>query len=253
MPAENEYFYFGSVRRLAVGFADIFNGIECTMNGKVERVPIFFTPQAYWRFYAQDVEQRKRGGAENVNFRNILPRMSWEIVSLQYDPSREKGFKSCASPTFDGNLDKYFSQMSPTPYNIGFQLNIATKKMDTGLQIVEQIIPLFRPQYTIAFKPMEGSNLIHDVPITLDGISPNFAFEGALADYRQQEWNLSFTAKSFIYPPLTDVSVIKKIMATFFNDKEQTDPIVTLTTEVSPLEAQEDESFNIIEGEINYE
>ena len=37
----------------------------------------------------------------------------------------------------------------PVPYNMDFEMNIMAKNSDDALQIVEQILPFFQPDYTV--------------------------------------------------------------------------------------------------------
>ena len=47
----------------------------------------------------------------------------------------------------NNSLEKRQKFYSPVPYNLGFSLSIYAKSQDDALQILEQIIPSFNPQY----------------------------------------------------------------------------------------------------------
>ena len=53
-----------------------------------------------------------------------LPRMSFEMSSIQYDTSRKTGITQTFKALEGNNLKKVFL---PVPYNIGFELNILSK------------------------------------------------------------------------------------------------------------------------------
>ena len=48
-----------------------------------------------------------------------------------------------------GSKSKLQTQFMPVPYNIDFQLFVMSKSGDDALQIIEQILPFFQPEYTI--------------------------------------------------------------------------------------------------------
>ena len=97
-----------------------------------------------------------------------LPRMSFEIINIDYDLSRQLtkvgNFNTVGSSPL--NRQKFYS---PVPYNIDFQLNIYAKNQDDALQIVEQILPTFNPQYTLTIKPFKEvyPDFLEDVPIVI--------------------------------------------------------------------------------------
>jgi len=52
------------------------------------------------------------------------------------------------------------------PYIVSFQLSAYAKNQDDALQIVEQVIPYFNPQYTLTIQPFDDFDTIkEDVPI----------------------------------------------------------------------------------------
>ena len=75
-----------------------------------------------------------------------LPRMSFEMTSLEYDSSRKAGITQTFKSVTNSQMKKVYM---PVPYNIGFQLNIFCKLNDDALQIVEQILPYFQPAFNI--------------------------------------------------------------------------------------------------------
>ena len=53
----------------------------------------------------------------------------------------------------------------PVPYNINFTLYILAKNSDDALQIVEQILPFFQPDYTITMKDNPDMGTVKDIPV----------------------------------------------------------------------------------------
>ena len=68
--------------------------------------------------------------------------------------NRVQKFKKVKGTT-EKQLD---TQYMPVPYNLDFELYILAKNQDDGLQIVEQILPYFQPEYNVTITPVEGFN-----------------------------------------------------------------------------------------------
>ena len=79
--------------------------------------------------------------------------MSFEITSMAYDATRQLQKTQQISKQLTGSTTKRTKLYTSTPYNMGFDLNIYAKSQDDALQIVEQILPYFAPQYTLTMKP----------------------------------------------------------------------------------------------------
>jgi hypothetical protein len=130
------------------------------------------------------------------------------------------------------------SQYAPTPYNINVQLYVYVKNQDDGLQIIEQILPYFNPDYNLTMKSIPQLNIKNDLPIILDSVSFEDNYEGEFEDRRTIIWTLSFTMKLNFYGPVNKQGVIKKVIASTYNNVNMTDRINTITTTPDPLTAK---------------
>ena len=74
-------------------------------------------------------------------------------------------------------------------------LNIMSKTQDEALQIVEQILPTFAPDYTITVKDFEGPGSRTDVPIVLTGTSFSNEYEGDFTTRQLIVYTLNFSVK----------------------------------------------------------
>lgn len=140
-----------------------------------------------------------------------LPRMSFEIISIAYDPSRQLSKVNSINKTGTSNSTrtKFYP---PVPYNINFQLNIYAKSQDDALQVVEQIIPYFTPQYSITVKPLSGfTDIKEDVPVTIQGVTFTDDYEGSMEQRRTIIYTLDFEMKVSFYGPSTDAKIIRQI------------------------------------------
>ena len=135
------------------------------------KVPLSYAPkQKYLERIRENPDLR-----EDTQVAIKLPRMSFEITSIAYDAQRQLAkvgnFTTLASTGDTTKRQKFFN---PVPYSINFQLNAYAKSQDDALQIVEQILPFFNPQYTLTMKPFDDyPEIKEDIPITAVGV--NFA------------------------------------------------------------------------------
>ena len=103
------------------------------------------------------------------------------------------------------------SGFMPVPYNINFDLYVLAKNSDDALQIVEQILPYFQPEYTITLREVPELEIIRDVPVVLNSISYEDYYEGDFTSRRSIIYTLSFTAKYYLYGPITSTNVIRTV------------------------------------------
>ena len=99
---------------------------------------------------------------------SVLPRMGFGDDHTQYDPTRKRNTmqKRFAASSTTTNLKYDYAEV---PYNVEFELNIGVRNMDDGLQIIEQIVPNFTPDFTVSVNFTEIHKKI-DVPIVLTGV-----------------------------------------------------------------------------------
>jgi hypothetical protein len=136
--------------------------------------------------------------------------MSFEIISIAYDPTRQlvKTNNVNYLGTAAVNRTKIYT---PAPYNVGFQLNIYAKSHDDALQVVEQIIPFFSPQYTLTIKPLvDFPSIKEDVPLILNSISFSDDYEGSVEARRTIIYTLDFELKISFYAGSSTGKIIKK-------------------------------------------
>lgn len=204
-----EHFYYEAIRKTVIAFGTLFNNIYIkhkNKSGKVVstlKVPFAYGPTQ--KFLAR-LEQSPD---LNKKIQITTPRISMEIVGLTYDASRK-------SSTMRGFLTKDSTgprkSYLPVPYNVNFELSIFTKLEDDMFQIVEQIIPYFQPQYTITITAVEEIQEKRDIIFTLDNISMTDNYEGNFDDRRALIWTLKFTAKTYIFLPVSSDSVENSII-----------------------------------------
>ena len=200
-----EYFYNEVFRSVIIGFGSIFNGIEIKKSSSIIKVPLAYGPTQ--KFLARMQQEADLNKPVSIT----LPRMAFEFLGLQYDPTRKSTqTQTIINQTPDGaNVKKNYL---PVPYNMKFELSIMTKLNDDMLQIVEQILPYFQPAYQVPINFLGNLKEKRDVAIQLDNISMEDDYEGNFDTRRALIYTLSFTAKTTLFGPISDVTgtVIKK-------------------------------------------
>jgi hypothetical protein len=197
-------FYWGTIRKVVVAFGAIFSDIHVVRMDKdgnpVKKieVPCEFGPKEKWMHL--NTQNPQPGVDDSVEM--VLPRMSYEISGFTYDSDRKLTSTGNTVRAVATDKKAIKTQFNPTPWNIGFTLNIMTKTMEDGLMIVEQILPFFSPDYTVTIKDIPDLELSKDIPIILNSVEHNDDWDGQLQQRRTVTWTLAFTAKMYLYPPV---------------------------------------------------
>jgi hypothetical protein len=179
-----------------------------------------------------------------------LPRLGFEMNGITYDPSRKlnRVQKFRKVKTSADNADKLDTQYMPVPYNINFTLYAMAKNSDDALQIVEQILPFFQPDYTLTINDMADMGIKRDVPIILNDVSYEDNYQGDFTERRAIIYTMTFTAKFYLYGPVTSTSVIKTVQVDQYTDLPDQSPKreqrYTVTPSPASADADDDFGFN---------
>jgi hypothetical protein len=196
------HFYHQRIRKAVAVFGSLFNNINVirkNSTGEVisqVKVPLSYAPK---RDFLTRMDNMLNGETNERQIALKLPRMSFEIVAMNYDPTRQlPKMNNCvkAPTTYTGSATQLYT---PVPYNINFQLSIYGKSQDDVLQIIEQIIPYFTPQYTVTVNPFTEYDVKEDTPITMTGITFSDDYEGAIENRRSIIYTLDFEMKISLY------------------------------------------------------
>lgn len=211
------HFYHKLTRKYVVLFGTMFNNITLVRTNtdsgaEIERmkVPIIYAPkEKYITRLAADPDQQRP-----IAIR--LPRLSFEMTGISYDPSRKQNSLLKVAKSNTGTSAK--SSYMAVPYDINFDLNVYARNIDDGTQIIEQILPYFNPDYTATIDPISSLGVLKDIPIILNSISNVNEFEGNFESTRFVNWTLNFTMKAYFYGPVSNPKIIRKVIANIFND-----------------------------------
>ncbi len=211
------YFYHEIIRKTVIAFGTLFNDVYIRHHDSAGKdigefkVPVSYGPRQ--KFLARIQQQPELNKAVQLT----LPRMSFEMNSITYDPSRKSGITQTFKAKDGEKIKKVFM---PVPYNLGFELNILTKLQDDSLQIVEQILPFFQPGFTLTIDLADQIGEKRDVPMVLEDISFTDDYEGNFETRRALIYTLRFTAKTYMFGPIADSTdgLIRKVQLDYYTD-----------------------------------
>ena len=220
-------FYHFTTRKLVASFGSLFANIFVIKRDKdgkeVERlqVPLAYGPAEKYIVRGQDDPELARGYAIK------LPRMSFEIKSLEYDSNRKLNTLRKNVQPIQDDPSTVVRQYQGVPYKMTVELSIISKFIDDSNQIIEQILPWFTPAYTVTIRSIPGMNFLDDVAITLNGLNLQDNYEDDWAVRREVIWTLSFDMKVMFYGPIKQAPIIQRAITDIYAaNGDVTDPDV---------------------------
>lgn len=245
------YFYNATTKKYIALFGTMFNKISIVRDdpntgSSVQRmiVPISYGP--YQKFLArvhQDPEINRKTAI-------TLPRMSFEITNMEYDGSRK--VNSVRKIVGQSHTDSRKSfQYVGVPYNLSFTLSIMTKYAEDGTQILEQILPFFKPEWTYTVKLIDNLDPL-DIPLILNSVNMEDLYEADFETRRSLLWTLNFTMKGWYFGPQRETSVIKFMdIRTHTRIASDAEPVSQIT--IQPGLTANGEPTTSIDNTIDYE
>ena len=215
----NPHFYNRTIRKIVVAFGSMFNDVQLVRYSKdgltsyeVTKVPLSYgAKEKYLTRITSDPNLTK-----SIN--TIVPRMSFDLVGMTYDSTRKQ---QTTMQNFGFSSGKFAKQYVPVPYNFDFSLSIYVRNTEDGTQILEQILPFFTPDFTVTVDFIGKMDQKYDMPVLLNSVSPEVDYEGDMMNTRLIIWNLTFTAKAYIWPPVysdNDDGLIKQANTNIYSD-----------------------------------
>lgn len=205
----NTIFYHAITRKIIVGFGNMFSDIRIKRENsgktksKTVAIPIAYAPKEKWI-----VRLDQDPNLDNHTY-TTLPKLSFEIVGMQYDASRKVNRYNTISCSDENGVTRTFA---PAPYNININLYALTKTQEDGLQILEQIVPYFAPELVMSIKAVEESNIMIDVPVALNSVDINDEYDGDFQTRRFITYTMGFTLKANLYGPMVEGKPITRVI-----------------------------------------
>ena len=243
-----DHFYHKKIRNTVIAFGTIFNNVNIkrldSSGNPLQniKVPLSYSPKE--KFLARlDAQQDLTGDDSKVAI--TLPRMSFEITGYSYDATRKLNKnQKITKVTTNADTTKMNNQYMPVPYNVNFSLNVYTANSDDGLQIIEQILPFFQPDYTVTMIEDTTMDTKRDIPFILNSVDYEDSYTGSLTSLRRIIYTLQFTAKVYLYGPISTSAIIKKVSADLYSDTGSNAPRVErVTVQPNPTSADKDDTY----------
>lgn len=237
------FFNHEQFRRYLIAFGSIFDHIEIRREDgtqtEIQRfvVPIDYGPKERWFYRLKEDPDLLRGVGQ------VLPRLSYEVSSITYDSARKlNNFNNFRYP----NADQMSRVWVGVPYNITIELSLLAKTQQDALQVVEQILPFFQPDYTFAMQTIPDVDLVETVPLILNSTVPTDTYEGDFEKLRMLTWTFNFTMKVNFYGPVKTANRIREVIIDLYNST-----IPGLSIPPTTL-ANEDQSLILLENETGH-
>ena len=245
-----QYFYNETIRKTIIAFGSLFNDVYIERKDSAGvaiqtlKVPLAYGPKQKFIIRLEG----DPGLDQKVAI--TLPRIGFEISALDFAPERKLNRiikRRKVQGSDDEKLKSMLTQYSPVPYNIGFEMFVMARNSDDGIQIVEQILPFFQPEYTVTIKEVPQMDTIRDVPIILNNISYEDTYEGDFTTRRAIIYTFNFTAKTYVYGPVISSKQITKAVVKTYDNLQSEAPtrVQKVTTTVSSApDADDNFGFN---------
>ena len=244
------HFYHSTIKRAVSVFGTLFNNISIVRTGgETIKVPLAYGPRQKW--IARLQQQAALGLDGTTRTALSLPRMGFELTSISYDSTRKLTKKTLYKKANTSNPLQMQYQYAPAPYDLGFSLSVLVKNTDDGLQIIEQILPYFTPDYTVTIHTVPDMSEKRDVPIILESVSQTDEYEGDFQTRQVSRYDLEFIMKNYIYGPITSSDIIKKANVRTYmeagtgniTNQETAGKVVDQSVTTNPPDADADDTF----------
>jgi len=201
------HFKNDSIRKLVIAVGTLFNNIKIVRLKKDSTtqqitVPLTYAPKEK---YIKRITQPS-SISDRTRIQIDVPQMAFELTDILYDPTRKlnKMFDRYGST---GGVS-YSSKME-VPYNFVFNLYTYTRNIDDNLEIMEQILPYFTPEFVVSLNVTDLHQKV-DVPIVLNKTILTQEYEGDFSSRRMVISTYQFTAKSYVFNRVKEATNIIK-------------------------------------------
>mgnify|MGYP001163929711 CR=1 FL=1 len=225
-----QQYYHGTIRKYVIAFGNLFNDIivqRLDSNGnRIQSllVPLAYGPKEKWLVrLVQDPNL-------DQDVAITLPRMGFEIQGMTYSPQRKLSSTIKNVRLRSTDFNRVDTQFIPVPYDFTIALSVFVRNADDGAQIIEQILPYFRPEFTTQVNLIPEMQVVVDTPIVLQDVSIEDTYEGDFDTRRALIYNLTFSLKGYIYGPVANSGLIKRAITNFVDATTDAEPTIERMT-----------------------
>ena len=207
-------FYHQALRKYIIMFGNMFNDIYITRRNNAGtaiqtlKVTIAYGPKE--KFLARLTADP----GLNRTVATQLPRMAFEITNMAYAADRTVNKMRRNVAISDGS-NTLRSQFTPVPYDLTVALYGMFAGNEDAVQVVEQILPFFRPEWTNSVKLVPEMGHYYDVPTILNDMSIEDTYEADFQTRRAIIYNFNFTVKGLLFGPVSKKGIIRRTLVDF--------------------------------------
>lgn len=255
----HDFFYRSLIRNYVVAFGTLFSDISIkdwdatTSNWTdIVKVPISYGSKEKHLARVEIRELTPESAAIT------LPRIGFVITGISYDTTRVINRMNRVTSVNSSYPSTKDTLRPSIPYDINFELSVLAKKTEDATKIVEQIIPFFAPNMTVALRIKFGNKddvsddvIVIDVPIILNSVTPSEEYEGDFETRRAITWTFDFTMKGKFFGPISNKDVIKTAIVNFQEQQERVTIIPVIDgKELSEITADDDYGYDVTVSDI---
>jgi len=224
---KGQYFYHQHIRKAIIAFGTLFNNIQIRRtNPEGDIVQSLFVPLSYApkQKFIDRIREAPDLETGRATFAITLPRMGFEITNFSYDATRKlTTTQTVRSVNVAGNANTGIRHsFVSTPYNMGISMSVYAKNQEDGLQVVEQILPYFNPDFNVTLNTIPDLGVKNDLQIILDSVDYQDEWEGSFDKRLSVIWNLNFTMKLNFFGYVYDSNLIKTVIQNIYADNTLT-------------------------------
>lgn len=216
-----QFHYHSAIRKYIIMFGNMFNDIDVVRFNKAGesvqqlRVPIAYGPKEKFLIKLRTDPDGRREIAM------VLPRLSFELTSMNYAPERvlNRTHKQLGIGGGNNSLRQTFT---PAPYDLDMTLYAMFANQEDAVQVVEQILPYFRPEWTNSVKIVPELDTYVDIPTIYTGMTIEDTYDGDFDTRRAIIYTFTFKIKGYLFGPVTNKGIIRRTLVNTFNPQANT-------------------------------
>lgn len=220
MEKPKQNLYRSAIRTVTVVFGSIFNDIYVrkynpdgsVVEGSQRKVPITFSPKAQYYTWISN-PMRRPDDMTKVGV--SMPRLSYDLTGFAPDQQRQVSpYLYSTGPYKQDNIKGHYFKRDrqPAAYSFNYALTLWSNDMDTSIQVLEQILPYFKPEISVKVKEEITLPILNDIHVVFQGISKTDNYTEGFEENRFIQWDMDFTLYSNIWSPSEDGKPIQELV-----------------------------------------
>jgi hypothetical protein len=155
---------------------------------------------------------------------NVLPRLSLSFDGMSKAAEKETNkLNKVMKFNADGKTLTY--TYNSVSWNFDFTVSILTDSFTELTMLVEQIVPMFNPTYSIKIKDMDFQEEYRSVPLRLNDVSWDLDMDLSMDDdIRFCNATLSLSIDANLYPPIKDGKIVNHVITNLYDDLSKITP-----------------------------